>query len=102
MSIVSEITNLSDHDTIIATNPRVIVFFGSSRCTHCKSIYPLYYQLAQQHPTVKFTHVEVTAVPVDNLSGVPTFVGYKNGNTVDLVVGELPDRLNDLVNTIKY
>jgi len=87
MTSVSEITNAPEHDYFIIQNPRALIFFGSERCGHCREMNPVYEQLARAYPTVAFAHIEVSKVKTDNIDGVPVFVGYRDGEYVNMVVG---------------
>lgn len=73
---VIEITNFNEHESFIANNEKVVLFFGSIRCPHCRNMGPVVEKMAEQYPTVAFGHIEVTEV--ENVNGVPVFVGYKN------------------------
>lgn len=99
MSRVLEITNLQEHDSFIANNDLAVIFFGSDRCQHCRNMVPVVENLADQYPSVAFAHIEVTKVKVENIKGVPAFVGYKMGNPVDIVIGADPEQLIDMIET---
>lgn len=95
-----EINTFDEHEAFIANNPRGIIFFGSQRCPHCVSAKPVVDNLARQYPQVKFAHVEVSRVKTENIKGVPVFVGYRNGQPVDVALGASPDSLSQLVNKV--
>lgn len=84
---VFEITNVTEHDSLIHNNQRLVIFFGSNRCGHCKSIAPVFANLAAANPHIAFAHVEVSRIKTENVDGVPVFVGYKDGQPVDTVIG---------------
>jgi len=94
---VTEITNIEENDAFIANNPAGVIFFGSSSCPHCTRMVPMYKELYKKYPSVAFAHVEVNKVEVDNIKGVPVFVGYKNHVPVDSVVGESPESLIEMI-----
>lgn len=82
-----ELHNETEHDQFILDNPRAIIFFGSIYCGHCRSITPTFNEYVNKYPNIAFAHIETTTVKSENLEGVPTFVGYKDGEAVDIVVG---------------
>jgi len=94
---MQEITDVVQHDSFIAKNPRGIMFYGSVRCPHCRNMKPVVDRMIQQYPSVAFSHVETTQVEVIHVDGVPVFVGYKNGSPVDVVIGASPEDLKDLI-----
>jgi len=98
MSRVVEITDSVQEEIFIRNNPRAVIFFGSAMCGHCRTMAPIYERLVNKYPTVANAHVETSRVKVTDLAGVPVFVGYKNGQPVDMVVGALE---NDLITMIE-
>lgn len=96
---VTEITNFDEHEAFIATNDRGVLFFGSMRCPHCRTMVPVIEDMAEKYPTVKFGHIEVTEVEVENVEGVPVFVGYKYQTPIDKVVGASPKTLTNMIET---
>lgn len=101
MPSLIEITNVHEHDAFIETNPRAIIFFGSYDCGHCRAIYPTCEKLVNLYPQIAFSHVEVTQVKTENVEGVPVFVGYKNGEFVDTVVGASEKQLLNLIDKLQ-
>lgn len=99
MSRVVDITNYDEHQSMITNNDRCVIFFGSRNCPHCRDMMRPYEDLAAKYPNVRFGHVEVTKVEVDNIDGVPVFVGYKMHVPVDTVLGADPKALTNMVQT---
>lgn len=97
MSNVIEITNSDESDLFIANNIRGIIFFGSVRCPHCRTMTPIYEELANKYASLAFAHVETSKVEVDNLDGVPVFVAYKDHVPIDTVIGARPEALTALI-----
>lgn len=87
MSRITEITDIQEEAAFVANNLLAVIFFGSSGCSHCRHIAPIYERLPDRYPQVAFAHVETSLVEVDGLDGVPTFAAYKRGNPVDKLVG---------------
>lgn len=96
---MNEITSLEQYNDFIQ-KPKVLIFFGSQFCGHCQDIKPFVYQLASKYGNIKFGHVEVTKVHVDNLEGVPVFYGFHSGEAVDKVEGADKNALTDLLNNL--
>lgn len=99
MSHITEITNDQEHDAFIANNTHAVIFFGSYKCHHCQSMTPIYQKLSDKYPQIAFAHVEVTKVHVDNLDGVPVFVGYRDHVPVDTVLGVDERALINMIET---
>ena len=94
---ILEITNSDESDSFIANNNLAVIFFGSVRCPHCRTMVPVYQELANKYKSVAFAHVEVSLVEVNDLDGVPTFAGYKNHVPVASVIGSSPDGLISMI-----
>jgi len=94
---VIEITNSDEGDSFINNNNLCVIFYGSERCPHCRTMVPVYDNLAKKYKTIAFGHVETSKVKVNNLNGVPVFVGYKNQEPFDSVIGADPESLNEMI-----
>ena len=97
MSHVIQITNSKESDNFIANNLRGVIFFGSVRCPHCRTMAPIYEELANKYTSTAFAHVETSEVEVDNLDGVPVFVAYKDRKPIDTVIGARPEALTTMI-----
>lgn len=87
MSRVVEINSVEAQNSFITNNSRALIFFGSNKCNHCRSMVPIFDKLSKKYTSVAFGHVEVTKVKVENLVGVPVFVAYKDHGPIDSVLG---------------
>lgn len=94
---VAEITNFDQHQGLIANNDRVVIFLGSERCGHCRTMVPVVQKFARQYPNVAFGHVEITKVKTENVGPVPVFVGYRDHNPVDVVLGADNEALQGMI-----
>ena len=99
---VIEITNSDESDIFIKNNNLCVIFYGSVRCPHCRTMSPIYDNLAEKYKTIAFGHVETSKIKVDNLDGVPVFVGYKYQEPFDQVIGANPDALIEMINTMLH
>jgi len=97
MSHVVELTDFSQQESFIATNPRALIFFGSNSCGHCRNMIPVIERMTSIYPTVAFAHVEVTNVKVNNVGGVPVFVIYLSTVPVDVILGASPEDLSSAI-----
>lgn len=100
MSQITELENGNQQDSFAQNNRNGVIFFGSRSCGHCLDIKPYFEQLVSKYPSVKFAHFEVSGKKIDNLRGVPTFVFYKNGKCVGVVVGADRPELVSMLNQI--
>jgi thiol-disulfide isomerase/thioredoxin len=99
MSRVFEITNFDEHEAFIANNDKAVIFFGSRGCPHCRNMVPIIEEMANKYKTVAFAHIEVSEVEVENVDGVPVFVGYRMHVPVGVVLGASPNKITNMIET---
>ena len=99
MSRVVEINSVNAQNSFISSNSRAVIFFGSERCGHCRSMKLLFNKLSNKYTNISFGHIEVTKVKVANLQGVPVFVAYRDHNPLDSVVGSKEQELIKMIET---
>jgi thiol-disulfide isomerase/thioredoxin len=99
---VHEITDIQDHDSFIANNKNVIIFFGAEKCGHCRNMTVIFQQMCRDYPFIKFAHVEVTKVKSENVDGIPVFAGYKMHEPIDVIIGADPDAIINMIETKFY
>jgi len=73
------------------------MFFGSATCPHCKTMAPIVAKLAKKYPQIKFSHVEVSKVTVEDLDGVPCFIAFRDGTPIGKVEGADPEALENII-----
>ncbi|KAI9358287.1 PITH domain-containing protein [Zopfochytrium polystomum] len=82
-------------------NKLVVVMFTATWCGPCKAIKPFYKELSERFQHVQFTTVDIdklrTTAQQHNITAVPTFNFYKNGQVVGQSKGGNPRALEDLV-----
>ncbi|KAL4425693.1 hypothetical protein ABPG75_009709 [Micractinium tetrahymenae] len=78
---------------LAASKGGAIIDFSAVWCGPCKMIAPVYDQLAQEFPSVKFYKVDIDnqslsqAVTENSVAAVPTFVGYQGADRVTAFSG---------------
>lgn len=85
---------MKEYESIISSNPVVLVEFYASWCPHCKKMAPIVEQVKE----LLGDAVKVDQFDIDNfgdyadeaeVEGVPTFIVYRNGNEVWRHSGEI-------------
>ncbi len=99
-SRVVEINNYDQQTNFIKDNSQCIIFFGNARCHHCQTMIPVVNEFSQKYPSVGFAHVETSKVKVDNVDGVPVFVGYKYSNPTKVIEGADPESLEEMIQAL--
>ncbi|WIA33850.1 hypothetical protein OEZ86_006954 [Tetradesmus obliquus] len=103
-SAVHEVQSTAEFNSVrkqIADDPNAvaIIDFTAKWCGPCKAIAPIYEQLAQQYPGVKFLKVDIDneglmeVVQEHGITGVPTFTMYKGPRKVENFTGARIDLL---------
>lgn len=101
MSRAVEITNDQEEQIFIDNNPRALIFFGSIKCSHCRNMVPVIDKMSLEYPSIAFGHVEVTNVDVENVNGVPVFVGYLNQVPIEVIEGARPEKLKTMLESLR-
>jgi thioredoxin len=83
----------------------VVVDFTATWCGPCQRIAPLFAQLAEENQEVVFVKVDVddndAVAALCGISAMPTFHFMKGGKKVQEMVGADPQKLRDLVASLK-
>lgn len=79
----------------------VFIDFTASWCGPCRSIGPVFENLAGENPTIIFVKVDVDeadgVAASCGISAMPTFQVYKNGVKVDEMLGASKSKLKEMV-----
>lgn len=88
---IQQITSLYSLQQKISSPKLSIVDFYATWCGPCKAVAPLLEQFAAKYQNVQFLKVDVDESPdiaqEYNVSAMPTFVLFKNSNSVGKIVG---------------
>ncbi|KAK2877068.1 hypothetical protein FQN49_001452 [Arthroderma sp. PD_2] len=103
MSKTVEITSTEQFLTLLSSTPVLIADFYADWCGPCKAIAPVFESLSGQHsgPKVKFVKVNVDnqqeVAGLFNVTAMPTFVIFKDGEVLREVKGAGKDALTNAV-----
>jgi len=101
MMIELEKDNLKE---LVENNDRVMVQYGASWCGNCKITKPKFKRLAGENEEIKFVYVDAEKQPdsraMAEVSNLPTFAAFKNGELVNSVAGNKPSIITDLLDEI--
>lgn len=71
---------------VIQANKPVVVDFSATWCGACKTMKPVFEEISGELSDITFVSVDVDVVPSlaakYNISGIPTFICFKNGTMV--------------------
>lgn len=95
--MVNNITTKEDFDSAIQANKLVVVDFFATWCGPCKTIAPELVKLSKTYENADFLKVDVDELAQvaekAEVTAMPTFVLYKNGKSIETVVGANPKAL---------
>ncbi|MGX7666263.1 thioredoxin family protein [Flavobacterium pedocola] len=89
---------------LVATNEKVVVQFSASWCGNCRIMKPKFKKLASEMENLTFVLVDAELSPesrkLANVSNLPTFATFVNGELVNETQTNKAEVLTDLVNEI--
>lgn len=93
--MIKEVMDNNFEDEVMKGNEAVVVDFWAPWCGPCKMLGPVLEELEKDYSgKVKFVKVNVDNNPVVSqkfrVSSIPTVMVFKNGSTVDTMVGFRP------------
>ncbi|XP_065834878.1 thioredoxin 1-like [Oscarella lobularis] len=103
--IIKQIESMEDLNAIVqqSGSKLVIVDFYADWCGPCKRIAPVFEAMVQKEFEGKIDAYKVNADEVEEavdeyeVSGLPTFKFFKNGENIDVVVGGNEDELREKI-----
>jgi thiol-disulfide isomerase/thioredoxin len=94
---MQDINSSEQENVFLANNAKVLMFYGSVNCGHCRNIKPFIENLSRTVPGLSVGYVECSRIKTENIEGFPTFVYYRNGQYVGTVVGANRDEVMRMV-----
>lgn len=82
-------------DETLKSNPLLVVDFWATWCPPCRAMAPMFDKLGAKHTDFLFAKVDVDAQPEIaekyQVSSIPTFLFFKNGELVTQAIGVIPE-----------
>ncbi|WP_288361560.1 thioredoxin family protein [uncultured Bacteroides sp.] len=95
------VTNLSEYKQFVSWNVNAVVYFWAPWCGPCKMMSPYFETLNERHKDIEFLKVNIDdasdIAQYCNVSQIPTFIFYKNGEIIDILVGANKDKLKEMI-----
>ena len=88
----------------IMKNDKVIVQYSASWCGACRIAKPKFEKMSTKNEDVKFLYVDIESSPesrrLANVSSIPTFAGFLNGELVKQVSGANDKKIQEVLNEL--
>jgi thioredoxin 1 len=89
LSEILEVKTKKELDELLEENEKVVVKFSATWCGPCSRLAP-HFNAAAERSDATFVHVDVDEADVDllkefSIQGVPTVLGFKNGQLAGTV-----------------
>lgn len=98
-----ESDNLAD---IVQNSELVLVQYSATWCGNCKIMKPKFKKLASENEQIPFVIVDAERFPqsrqLANVSNLPTFAAFKNGQLMNQVQTNKFDPLIELLNEVTH
>ncbi|HLT65692.1 MAG TPA: thioredoxin family protein [Flavobacterium sp.] len=89
---------------VISQNPKVAVQFSASWCGNCRIMKPKFKKMSTEKEDIQFVIVDAEKFPesrkLANVSNLPTFAVFENGNLVDQTQTNKAEVLAELLNKL--
>jgi thioredoxin 1 len=89
---------------IVAAEPVVIVQYSAGWCGNCRIMKPKFKKMAGENENVTFVLADAENFPesrkLANVSNLPTFATFRNGELVNQIQTNKVELLTDLVNEV--
>lgn len=91
-------------DQVLSSNHKVMVQFGAGWCGNCKITKPKFKRLAEENPDMEFVYVDAEKLPnarkFADVSYLPTFAGFVDGNLVKQNQGNKVEIIQEVVHAV--
>lgn len=81
----------SNFEQIIASESPTLVDFWAEWCGPCKSMHPVFIRMAKKFKKIRFARLNIDQnqqiATKLGIQSIPMFIMFKNGNSIDKVVG---------------
>ncbi|MCR5862646.1 thioredoxin family protein [Flavobacterium sp. J372] len=89
---------------IVAAEPVVVVQYSAGWCGNCRIMKPKFKKMAGENENVTFVLADAENFPesrkLANVSNLPTFATFRNGELVNQIQTNKVELLTDLVNEV--
>ncbi len=89
---------------VIAANPKVMVQFSASWCGNCRIMKPKFKKYSSENESITFVIIDAEKNPesrkLANVSNLPTFAAFVNGQLVDQTQTNKAEVLGELITKI--
>jgi thiol-disulfide isomerase/thioredoxin len=99
MSVV-EIHSKKEYKKYLSREGLIIVDYSAEWCGPCQKIGPIYQSLAAKYPDATFLHIDIDEVPSEEISSVPTFMFYRDGEKIEEFSGASTHKLTGTINRL--
>jgi len=101
---VHNINSMADFKSALAQPGGLVIDCFATWCGPCKVIAPKVVEFSKKYPGTRFYKVDVDEVPDVaqelNITAMPTFVLFKDGELANTVIGASPPALEAAIKTI--
>jgi thiol-disulfide isomerase/thioredoxin len=91
-------------DTVLADNEIVLVQYSAGWCGNCRLMKPKFKRLSGENESLAFVVADAEKFPnsrkLANVSNLPTFAAFKNGQLVNQVQTNKEDMLKSLIDEV--
>jgi thiol-disulfide isomerase/thioredoxin len=91
-------------DTVLAGNEIVMVQYSAGWCGNCRLMKPKFKRLSGENEAITFVVADAEKFPnsrkLANVSNLPTFAAFKNGQLVNQVQTNKEDMLKSLIDEV--
>lgn len=91
-------------DILLKSNKKVMVQYGATWCGNCKITKPKFKRMAEENTDIEFYYVDAEKFPnarqFANVSNLPTFAGFIDGNLVKEAQGNKVEVIQEVLHEV--